>query len=160
MSFQNLMKFFVAGFSNSFFYFYWLTRWHLDCSDWLQHLEGIWLLQTHSDLSLYLQFWFWVDLFYQEVNQWCNLIYLESSLLLGYCLDTDGKTMSFCIRWCAEMVVVGLLGLTNDVCTECFSCQWISWEELETCKHQFLKTDQRKTYKTTLANKYVEIFVS
>jgi len=33
----------------------------------------------------------------------------------------------FCIRGRAQMVSVGLLVVTIDVWTECYSCEWISW---------------------------------
>jgi hypothetical protein len=40
------------------------------------------------------------------------------------------------------MDVLGLLGLTTDVWTECYSCERISWEELEPCNHPFMKFDK------------------
>lgn len=43
------------------------------------------------------------------------------------------------------MVVLGLLALTTDVWTECNSCERISWEELETCNHPFMKFDKKIT---------------
>lgn len=47
------------------------------------------------------------------------------------------KNAPFVTRQYEEMVVVGVLALTDDIWNECLGHQRISWKKLETCKHHF-----------------------